>query len=343
LSKPISLNLFNIMKSSTKLTHSKDFALSTEQWAKSIETMLLLRRFEEKCGQFYGMGKIAGFCHLYTGQEAVVTAAGLAREPKDSIITSYRDHAHAIVCGISPGRVLAELMGRSEGSSRGKGGSMHLFSKAHGFYGGHGIVGAQVPLGTGIALAHKYNDTKGICYTFFGDGAANQGQVFEAFNMAQLWSLPVLYVLENNGYAIGTSVARSTKSAELHSRGEVFGIKGESVDGMRIDLLYEAFSRASKFVRTSGPALIEARTYRFKGHSMSDPATYRSKDEVDSHKQRDPIAYAKGFALENDILTEADLKIIEDKVKVQIKEAVAFAEASPYPDPKELFTDVYVA
>lgn len=331
-----------MLKSSTRLVQSKDFALTPEQWSKSIETMLLLRRFEEKCGQFYGMGKIAGFCHLYTGQEAVVTAAGLARRSEDSIITAYRDHAHAIVCGVSPGRVLAELMGRSGGSSKGKGGSMHLFSKAGGFYGGHGIVGAQVPIGTGIALAHKYNETKGVCYTFFGDGAANQGQVFEAFNMAQLWSLPVLYVLENNGYAIGTSVARSTKATKLHSRGEVFGIKGESVDGMRIDLLYEAFSRVSESVRTSGPALIEARTYRFKGHSMSDPATYRSKDEVESHKQRDPITYAKSFVLERGMLTESDLKLIEDKVKAQVKEAVAFAEASLQPDSKELFTDVYV-
>lgn len=330
-----------MLKTSAKKISEPKTLLGPEQWLESIEMMLLLRRFEERCGQLYGMGKIAGFCHLYTGQEAVVVAANMAKEPGDTMVTAYRDHAHAIVCGVPPGKVLAELMGKAGGCSKGKGGSMHLFNKSGGFYGGHGIVGAQVPIGTGLALSHKYLKDGHMCYTFFGDGAANQGQVFEAFNMAKLWNLPVLYVIENNGYAMGTSVERATASVELFKRGESLGIKGEAVDGMKLDDLYECFCRLSKSVRSTGPAIVEAKTYRFRGHSMSDPGNYRTKAEVESYKQKDPISYAKALVLEHDIVKESDLKLVEERVKAQIKEAIDFAENSPQPSSQELTTDIY--
>ncbi len=312
-------------------------------WIDTFESMLLIRRFEEKCGQLYGMGKIAGFCHLYIGQEAVISAANLSKQKGDSMVTGYRDHGHALLCGIDAKNVLAELMGKATGSSKGKGGSMHIFSKEGKFFGGHGIVGASASIGTGLAFAEKYKDTNNICYTFLGDGATNQGQVFESFNMAKLWNLPVLYVIENNGYAMGTSVARSTRSTDLFNRGASFDIKGERVDGMKFDVLYEAFIRNAKSVRDGqGPKILEVETYRFRGHSMSDPANYRSKEEVDSYKQNDPIVYLKGYIVEKGIASEEELKKSEQKVKDIIKEAVDFSEQSFVPDAKELYSNVLI-
>jgi pyruvate dehydrogenase E1 component alpha subunit len=317
--------------------------LQNQDWIDSFESMLLIRRFEEKCGQLYGMGKISGFCHLYIGQEAVVVAANLAKRKGDSMITGYRDHGHALVCGIEPKHLLAELMGKATGSSKGKGGSMHIFNKEGKFYGGHGIVGAQASIGTGLAFAEKYNNTNNICYTFFGDGSANQGQVFESFNMAKLWNLPVLYVIENNGYAMGTSVARSTYATDLFNRGASFSIQGERVDGMKFDVLYRAFLKSSEYVRNGGgPKILEIETYRFRGHSMSDPGNYRSKEEVDSYKQNDPIGYIKNYILENRIASELELKESEQKVKDTIKEAVEFAEKSPLPEVAQLYSDVLI-
>ncbi|QEK39622.1 pyruvate dehydrogenase (acetyl-transferring) E1 component subunit alpha [Candidatus Sneabacter namystus] len=316
--------------------------LSEELWIEAFEKMLLIRRFEEKCAQFYGMGKISGFCHLYIGQEAVAVSAYLSKSSQDTMITAYRDHGHALVCGMDPGIVLAELMGKVTGSSKGKGGSMHIFDIDKGFYGGHGIVGACVSLGTGIAFAHKYKQDGGMSYTFFGDGAANQGQTFESFNMAKLWNLPVLYIIENNGYAMGTSVERSTGMTDLYKRGESLGIEGMRVDGMKIDVLYEAFCELSHKVRNDNcPYLLEAETYRYKGHSMSDPGFYRSKEEVAQYKESDPIAYAKEKILEMGIKTESQLKEIEKSIKDRIKAAVDFAENSEFPNILNLREDVF--
>lgn len=318
-------------------------SLSPKQYVESYKQMLLLRRFEEKSGQLYGMGLIAGFCHLYIGQEAVAMATSLAKEEGDSIITSYRCHGHIILSGMDPKYVLAELLGKSTGSSKGKGGSMHLFNIPGKFYGGHGIVGAQVPLGTGIAFAEKYNNTKNICYTFFGDGAAHQGQVYEAFNMAKLWNLPVLYIIENNEYSMGTSVARCSSVKDLYVRGESFGIPGLQVDGMDLDASYKAIKEASEYVRSGkGPMLLEMKTYRYRGHSMSDPAKYRSKEEVESYKEkRDPIEHVRNIILSNKYSTEVELKTIEQEVKNIVKEAEEFSINSPLPDETELYTDIY--
>ncbi|MES2214401.1 MAG: pyruvate dehydrogenase (acetyl-transferring) E1 component subunit alpha [Pseudomonadota bacterium] len=319
--------------------------LSKDQYLHSYEQMLLMRRFEEKCGQLYGMSLISGFCHLYIGQEGVAMATSLAKIPGDSIITSYRCHAHIILSGTDPKYVLAELMGKSTGCSKGKGGSMHLFNIPGKFYGGHGIVGAQVPLGTGLAFAEKYKGTNNICYTFFGDGAAHQGQVYEAFNMAKLWNLPVLYIIENNEYSMGTSIARCSSVKDLYVRGESFGMPGKQVDGMDLDACYKAISEASEYVRSgNGPMLLEMKTYRYRGHSMSDPAKYRSKEEVESYKEkRDPIERTKNLILENKYSTEDDLKSIEKRVKDIVQEAVDFATNSDIPDESELYTDVYAS
>jgi pyruvate dehydrogenase E1 component alpha subunit len=317
--------------------------LSENQYLQSFEQMLLLRRFEEKSGQLYGMGMIAGFCHLYIGQEAVAVATALAKGSDDSIITSYRCHGHIILSGTDPKYVLAELTGKSTGCSRGKGGSMHLFNIPGKFYGGHGIVGAQVPIGTGLAFAEKYKDTQNICYTFFGDGATHQGQVYEAFNMAKLWNLPVLYIIENNEYSMGTSVARCSSVKDLYIRGESFGIPGIQVDGMDLDASYTAIKKASEYVRSgNGPMLLEMKTYRYRGHSMSDPAKYRSKEEVDAYKEtRDPIEQVKDIILQYKYASESDLKVIEKRVKERIQEAVDFATSSDEPDHDELYTDMY--
>ena len=306
--------------------------------------MLLIRRFEEKAGQLYGMGKIAGFCHLYIGQEAVVTGMQACLKEGDQVITGYRDHGHMLACGMDPNGVMAELTGRIGGLSRGKGGSMHMFSKEKNFYGGHGIVGAQVPLGTGLAFANKYRGNDNVSLAYFGDGAANQGQVYEAFNMASLWKLPVVYVIENNMYAMGTSVERHASETELYKRGISFEIEGEEVDGMDVLAVREAGEKAVKHARSGkGPYILEMKTYRYRGHSMSDPAKYRKREEVDDiRSHHDPIEGLKGQILELGHATEDDLKKIDNEIKAIVKEAADFSLESPEPDPSELWTDVLI-
>lgn len=323
--------------------NKKNDVISQEQYLQSYYDMLLIRRFEEKCGQLYGMGLIAGFCHLYIGQEAVATGVHMAKKKGDSMITSYRDHAHIILSGIDPKFVLAELTGRETGCSKGKGGSMHMFDIPGKFYGGHGIVGAQVPIGTGLAFAEKYNNTDNICYTFFGDGAIHQGQVYESFNMAKLWNLPVVYIIENNQYSMGTSVARCSSTLDLYKRGESFGIKGIEVDGMNLDEVYKASIEASDYVRKgNGPIILEMKTYRYRGHSMSDPAKYRSKEEVELFKEtRDPINNVRDIIIQHNYASEEELKSIEKSVKDIVGQAASFATDSNLPDESELYTDIY--
>ncbi len=306
--------------------------------------MLLIRRFEEKAGQLYGMGLIGGFCHLYIGQEAVVVGAHAHAQPQDSVITSYRDHGHMLVCGMEPRGVMAELTGRADGLSKGKGGSMHMFSREKKFYGGHGIVGGQVPLGTGLAFAHKYNKDNGVCFTYFGDGSANQGQIYESFNMAQLWSLPVLYIIENNKYGMGTAIHRSSSTTELYQRGSAHGIPGLQVDGMDVLAVREATAKALAHVRGGkGPYILEMLTYRYRGHSMSDPAKYRTKDEVSKVRaEQDPIDNLRDLILKTRVADEAALKDIDRDIKAIITEAAEFAKQSPEPDPSELYTDILV-
>lgn len=312
---------------------------------KYYKDMLMMRRFEEKAGQMYGMGLIGGFCHLYIGQEAVVTGIQAELKDGDSILTSYRDHAHMLACGIEPKIILAELTGRETGISKGKGGSMHMFSVEHGFFGGHGIVGAQVPIGAGLAFAHKYRKNDNVSVTYFGDGAVNQGQVYESFNMARLWNLPVIFVIENNQYAMGTSIARSSSEVELFRRGESFKIEGEMVDGMDVFAVREAAARAvAKCRKGEGPALLEMKTYRYRGHSMSDPAKYRSKEEVSKMRAEfDPIDQVKNLILEGNIMSEDELKAIDKELKAIVSEAADFAQTSAEPHPSELYTDILVA
>ena len=306
--------------------------------------MLLIRRFEEKAGQLYGMGLIGGFCHLYIGQEAVVVGMQSCITPNDAVITSYRDHGHMIACGMDPKGIMAELTGRIGGFSKGKGGSMHMFSTEKHFYGGHGIVGAQVPLGTGIAFAHKYRNNGALSLVYFGDGSVNQGQVYEAFNMASLWQLPVIYIIENNEYAMGTSVKRSHSTTELFRRGEGFAIPGRQVDGMDVVAVREAGAEAVAHVRAGkGPFLLEMKTYRYRGHSMSDPAKYRSKEEVEKYKeQHDPIEGLKARLIREGFATEDTLKDVDKEIKVIVAEAAQFAQDSPEPPESELWTDVLV-
>jgi pyruvate dehydrogenase E1 component alpha subunit len=311
---------------------------------KFYREMLLIRRFEEKAGQLYGMGKIAGFCHLYIGQEAVVTGMQACLKDGDQVITGYRDHGHMLACGLDPNGVMAELTGRIGGLSRGKGGSMHMFSKEKNFYGGHGIVGAQVPLGTGLAFANKYRGNDHVSLAYFGDGAANQGQVYEAFNMASLWKLPVIYVIENNMYAMGTSVERASAEVELFKRGISFEIEGEEVDGMDVLAVREAGQKAVAHARAGkGPYILEMKTYRYRGHSMSDPAKYRKREEVDDIRtHHDPIDGLKGQIIEQGHATEDDLKKIDNEIKAIVKEAADFSLESPEPDASELWTDVLI-
>ena len=306
--------------------------------------MLLIRRFEEKAGQLYGMGLIGGFCHLYIGQEAVVVGAHANAQPQDSVITSYRDHGHMLVCDMDPKGVMAELTGREGGYSRGKGGSMHMFSREKNFYGGHGIVGGQVPLGTGLAFAHKYKQDNGVCFTYFGDGSVNQGQVYESFNMAQLWSLPVLYIIENNKYGMGTAVHRASATTELYQRGSAHGIPGAQVDGMDVIKVREATQKALEHVRGGhGPYILEMQTYRYRGHSMSDPAKYRSKDEVTKVRaEQDPIDNLRETILKTKAADEATLKDIDRDIKAIVTEAAEFAKESPEPQVSELYTDILV-
>lgn len=311
---------------------------------KYYRDMLLIRRFEERAGQLYGMGKIAGFCHLYIGQEAVVTGVQAVLKEGDQVITGYRDHGHMLACDMDPKGVMAELTGRAGGYSRGKGGSMHMFSREKNFYGGHGIVGAQVPIGTGLAFANKYLGKDNISVAYFGDGAANQGQVYEAFNMASLWDLPVIYVIENNQYAMGTSVARASAETELYKRGISFEIEGELVDGMDVFAVKKAAQKAAKYARDGkGPYILEMSTYRYRGHSMSDPAKYRKREEVDDvRSHRDPIEGLKNQIIDAGYATEAELKAVDKDIKAIVKEAADFSLESPLPDPAELWTDVLI-
>jgi pyruvate dehydrogenase E1 component alpha subunit len=315
-----------------------------EACLKFYHDMLLIRRFEERAGQLYGMGLIAGFCHLYIGQEAVVTGMQAAQKKGDQVITGYRDHGHMLACGMSPREIMAELTGRIGGSSRGKGGSMHMFSQEAQFFGGHGIVGAQVALGTGLALANQYRGNDSVSVAYFGDGAANQGQVYESFNMASLWKLPVVYIIENNQYAMGTSVERASAETELFKRGISFEIIGEEVDGMDVLAVQQAGARALEHARSGkGPFLLEMKTYRYRGHSMSDPAKYRPKDESKQVREtRDPIDYLRNYGLEKGLFTEDDLKAIDKDVKEIVADAADFAQTSPEPDPSELMKHIYV-
>ena len=330
------------MASDTKTTRKKTKKASKEDMLQYHREMLLIRRFEEKAGQLYGMGEIAGFCHLYIGQEAVVTGVQATLKEGDQVITGYRDHGHMLACGMDPKGVMAELTGRSGGLSKGKGGSMHMFSREKNFFGGHGIVGAQVPLGTGLAFANKYQDNGAISVAYFGDGAANQGQVYEAFNMASLWDLPVVYVIENNRYAMGTSVERASAETELYKRGISFEIKGEAVDGMDVFAVKAAATKAVKHARSGkGPYILEMNTYRYRGHSMSDPAKYRKREEVDDVRSHsDPIEGIKDQIIEAGYADEAELKAIDKEVKAVVKAAADFSLESPEPDPSELWTDV---
>ncbi len=322
----------------------KRYKASKDELLGFYRQMLLIRRFEERAGQLYGLGLIGGFCHLYIGQEAVAVGLQSALEiGKDSVITGYRDHGHMLAYGIDPNVIMAELTGRAAGISKGKGGSMHMFSVEHRFYGGHGIVGAQVSLGAGLAFKHKYTGDGGVCLAYFGDGAANQGQVYEAFNMAELWKLPIIFVIENNQYAMGTSVNRSSAEDQLYKRGESFRISGLQIDGMDVLAVRGAAETALKWVRGGkGPILLELKTYRYRGHSMSDPAKYRSREEVQAVREKsDPIEHARR-ELEEMGASEADLKAIDTEIKKIVVEAADFAEQAPEPDPSELYTDVLV-
>lgn len=309
----------------------------------TYKDMLLLRRFEEKVGQLYGMGLIGGFCHLYIGQEAVATGIIKAINPNDTIITSYRDHGFMIASGVSPKYVMAELLGKATGCSKGKGGSMHMFDIEKGFYGGHGIVGAQVSVGTGIGFAHKYKNNNFISITIFGDGACNQGQVYESFNIAKLWGLPVLYIIENNEYAMGTSVERASSTEELYKRGQSFGIDGKQIDGMDFFKVYESVRDASQYIKKNKtPFILECKTYRYRGHSMSDPAKYRAKSELEDYKKHhDPIILFKSFITQNSEDVSKEIECIETDIKKIVTESVEYAQNSSQPNYNQLYTDVY--
>ena len=331
----------NSIKSSRK-SNNNSVEYSSEELLDFYKVMLLIRRFEEKAGQMYGMGLIGGFCHLYIGQEAVVTGVQAALESQDTVITTYRDHGHMLACGMEPRGVMAELTGRRDGYSKGKGGSMHMFSAEKQFYGGHGIVGANVPLGTGIAFAHRYKKDNGVCLTYFGDGAVNQGQVYESFNMAALWQLPVIYIIENNRYGMGTSVERASAGTELWQRGQAYGIPGKQIDGMDVRAVNSAARDALSFVRDkNGPIILEMQTYRYRGHSMSDPAAYRTKQEVQKiRSEKDPLDTLKLILLKIKGITEESIKSYDREIRDLVNEAAEFAQNSPEPDPSELYTDV---
>jgi pyruvate dehydrogenase E1 component alpha subunit len=317
--------------------------VSGDELRQYYKDMLLIRRFEEKAGQLYGMGLIGGFCHLYIGQEAVIVGLEAAAEEGDKRITSYRDHGHMLACGMDPNGVMAELTGRIGGYSKGKGGSMHMFSADTHFYGGHGIVAAQVPIGAGLAFADKYNGNGRVTFTYFGDGAANQGQVYETFNMAALWSLPVVFVVENNQYAMGTAQVRSTSTPDLYTRGAAFGIAGEAVDGMDVLAVKAAGTKAVAHCRAGkGPYILEVKTYRYRGHSMSDPAKYRTREEVQRmREERDPIDHVREMLLQGKHASEDDLKAIDKEIKAVVAASADFARESPEPSASELYTDIY--
>ena len=314
-----------------------------ETYMHWFEQMMLMRRFEEKTAQLYGQQKIKGFCHLYIGQEAVVAGTMSALNSDDRIITAYRDHAHALACGITPNEVMAELYGKVTGCSKGKGGSMHLFSKEHNFFGGHGIVGGQIPLGAGLAFADMYRGGKQVTVCYFGDGAVRQGALHEAFNMAMLWKIPVIFVCENNGYAMGTSVERTTTQMDIYKIGLAYDMPCSEVDGMQAEAVHTAIAEAADRARNGdGPTFLEIRTYRYRGHSMSDPAKYRTKEEVEDYKNQDPITKVRETILENGYSTEAELQAIDQKIDAIVEQSVKFAEESPWPDDSEVLKDVYL-
>jgi len=318
-------------------------AFPKETYLRWYEQMQLMRKFEDKAGQLYGQQKIKGFCHLYIGQEACVAGAVSALQEGDKYITAYRDHAHPLALGTSPNAIMAELFAKATGCSKGKGGSMHIFDKSVNFMGGHGIVGGQVPMGAGIAFAEKYNKTGKLCICYMGDGAVRQGALHEAFNMAMLWKLPVIFVIENNGYAMGTSVQRTSNVTELYTLGESYDMPSEPVNAMRVEDVHEAVARAAERARSGeGPTLLEFKTYRYKGHSMSDPAKYRTKEELEDYRNRDSIEAVRHTILENKMATEEELAVIDERIKAVVAESVEFAENSPYPTPDELYKDVYV-
>ena len=320
-------------------------AFTKDQELHAYRAMLLIRRFEEKAGQLYGMGFIGGLCHLYIGQEAVVTGMKMALKDGDQMVTSYRDHGHMLACDMDPKGVMAELTGREGGYSKGKGGSMHMFSREKNFFGGHGIVGAQVPIGAGLALSNKYRGSDNVSVTYFGEGAANQGQVYESFNMAAIWKLPVIFVIENNGYAMGTAVKRSAALAEeLFNRGSVYGIPGRQVDGMDVRAVARASEEAVAHCRAgNGPIILEMKTYRYRGHSMSDPAKYRTKEEVQKmREEHDPIEQVKRRILDNGHASEDELKAIDSDVRAIVTDAAEFSQSNPEPDAAELWTDIYI-
>jgi pyruvate dehydrogenase E1 component subunit alpha len=334
-----------LQRTQPKGAESEPHGFSKDAELHAYHDMLLIRRFEEKAGQLYGMGFIGGFCHLYIGQEAVVVGMQMALKPGDQVITSYRDHGHMLATGMDPKGVMAELTGRRGGYSKGKGGSMHMFSREKQFFGGHGIVGAQVPLGAGLAFANKYRGNDHVCLTYFGEGAANQGQVYETFNMAALWKLPIIFIIENNRYAMGTAVTRSAaKSEELFNRGSVYGIPGEQVDGMDVRAVKDAGDKAVAHCRSgAGPYILEMMTYRYRGHSMSDPAKYRAKEEVQKMREEsDPIEQVKKRLVESGMASEDELKKMDAEIRAIVTEAAEFAQSDPEPDPSELWTDIYV-
>ena len=324
-------------------TSPQELQFSKEVYLTWYEQMQLMRKFEEKAGQLYGQQKIKGFCHLYIGQEACVAGAVSALEKGDKYITAYRDHAHPLALGTSPNAIMAELFAKATGCSKGKGGSMHMFDKEVGFMGGHGIVGAQVPMGAGIAFAEKYNKTGKLCICSMGDGAVRQGALHEAFNMAMLWKLPVIFVVENNGYAMGTSVQRTSNVTDLHHIADGYQMPNEPVNAMNVEDVHNAVARAAERARSGeGPTFLEFKTYRYKGHSMSDPAKYRTKEEVEEYRHRDSIEAVRHTILTHNLATEEDLAAIDERIKAQVQESVDFAESSPYPEASELYTDVYV-
>jgi len=322
--------------------HMAKIKYSKETYTQWFDQMLLIRRFEEKSAQLYGQQKIRGFCHLYIGQEALVAGAMSVLTKDDSMITAYRDHGHALACGISANAVMAELYGKATGCSKGKGGSMHMFSKEHNFFGGHGIVGGQIPLGAGIAFAEKYNGTQNVCVCYMGDGAVRQGALHETFNMAMLWKLPVIFICENNHYAMGTSVARTTNMLDIYKIGLAYDMPSEQIDGMSCETVHDAMEEAVARARNGeGPTFLEMRTYRYRGHSMSDPAKYRTKEEVEAYKLQDPLEKVRQTLLDQGWYTESELEAWEERIMKVVLESVEFAENSPYPDESELYTDVY--
>ena len=330
------------MAAKTKTSNAKP-SFSKEQYWRWYENMLLMRKFEERCGQLYGMQKIKGFCHLYNGQEACAAGAVSALTADDKWITAYRDHGHPLALGTDPKAIMAELYGKSTGTTKGKGGSMHIFDKSKNFVGGHGIVGAQIPLGAGIAFAEKYLKTKNVCVCSMGDGAVRQGAFHETLNLAMLWKLPVIFVIENNGYAMGTSVERTSNVHELYTLGEAYDMPSMPVDAMRVEDVHNAVTIAAERARKGdGPTLLEFRTYRYKGHSMSDPAKYRSKEEVEEYKRRDPVEVVRDTLVTNGWASDKELEALDTKILAIVEESVKFAEESPYPDPSEALTDVYV-